>query len=296
MDGDNLRFLAPALFASTCWLPPHGRTRTPHSHRTPPVGVQSQGTHNKSSHAQSRQCRQDNSGVKELQWNQADTTLSPHAAATNLTHQLASIYSNDHRPVLANQLTGTGAAIRPRQWQLVLAKSGSLVPVSPLCWLAPMATPSQGQDFPQLLPPREKFLSTETGLLFLGNPACTNILLECVLIAEIRRGDPLGLLYRIPLPQDQKTLVAAAGSLNSTATEESSQHRSTDERLRLQAPPLLERAAPCSASTAWAATHETLGECATWSGSFETVCLSTNSFQYPVRATKTSAAAYAECP
>ena len=42
--GDNLR-LSPALLASTCRLPPDRRTRTPQGHKTPLVGVQSQGTH-----------------------------------------------------------------------------------------------------------------------------------------------------------------------------------------------------------------------------------------------------------
>ena len=73
----------------------------------------------------------------------------------------------------------------PKATELVLAENWLTGTNLHLCQPAPMATPSQRQDFPQLLPPWEEFLSTETGLLLLGNPACTNILLECVLIAKV---------------------------------------------------------------------------------------------------------------
>ena len=54
--------------ASTYRFLPDRRTRTPQGHKTPPIGVQSQGTLVHSSHAQStQQCRRQNSGVKELQ-------------------------------------------------------------------------------------------------------------------------------------------------------------------------------------------------------------------------------------
>ena len=56
-----------------------------------------------------------------------------------------------------------------------------------------------------------------------------------------------------------KTHIVAAGFLNSTSTEKSSQCQSIEAGLRPQAPPLLELAALCRASMVLVATHETLG-------------------------------------
>ena len=118
---------------------------------------------------------------------QVDTTLNPHAATNNLTHQLAGNYTNGYRRVLANELIGTHTIIHPRQQQLVLAKIGSLVPVLPHAKPAPMATPTSLPDFPQLLPRKEEFLSSETELrlLVLGNPVGLYVCLECILITEV---------------------------------------------------------------------------------------------------------------
>ena len=67
------------LCSSTCRIPPHGRTRTPHRHKTPPVGVQSQGTIARSSHAQSRH-KAGTQFRREKNYNhvQAGTTFIPN--------------------------------------------------------------------------------------------------------------------------------------------------------------------------------------------------------------------------
>ena len=166
-------------------------------------------------------------------------------------HWLASKL-NDHTQVLANQLTSTWSVIRPRQQQLVLAKSDSLVPVPPQAKPVPMATPTPLPGFPQLVPPREKFLSSETELrlLLFWDPVGLNICSEYVVIIEIRRRDPFSLFNRIPLPQDQKICVVAAGSLNSIATTRSSRRRNTSAGLCRQALRLWEPTALCSVAIA----------------------------------------------
>ena len=115
----------------------------------------------------------------------------------------------------------------------VLAKSGSLVNelqstqgdrIGPGHWpagaaSAPMPTsvrdnPVYPQKFPQLLPSHEEFLTSETEIASLGlwNSVCCNVVTKSVLVTEIRRGDPLSILYRIPLPQDQKFPTSLSGS------------------------------------------------------------------------------------
>ena len=65
--GDNLRL--PPAFRFHLQASFDERMRTPHSHKTPPAGVQSQGTQ-VGSHAQTSNSRkQDFPGVKELQLN-----------------------------------------------------------------------------------------------------------------------------------------------------------------------------------------------------------------------------------
>ena len=74
--------------------------------------------------------------------------------------------------------------------------------------------PMQPQKFPQLLPPHEEFLTSETNSASLGlwNSVCCNVVTKSVLVTEICRGDPLSILYRIPLPQDQKLTSSLSGS------------------------------------------------------------------------------------
>ena len=67
-----------------------------------------------------------------------------------------------------------------------------------------MATLRIIPDFPQLLLPKEVFLSSETELrlLLLGNLVGLYICLEWIFVAEERCGDPLCVLCWIPLPQN----------------------------------------------------------------------------------------------
>ena len=124
--------------------------------------------------------------------------------------------------------------IGPRQ-------TGSLVPILHLCQLAPMATQQTLQKYTPATtthkqmslactnnlniiartrkqvaalfcyrnshnysPPMRKFLSSETSLrlLLFGNPVGLYVLIECVLIRKIGRGNPLCIFHRISLPQD----------------------------------------------------------------------------------------------
>ena len=64
---------------STCRLPSTRHTRTPHRYKTPPVGVQSQGTIARSSHAQSRH-KAGTQFRREKNYNnvQAGTTFIPN--------------------------------------------------------------------------------------------------------------------------------------------------------------------------------------------------------------------------
>ena len=101
------------------------------------------------------------------------------------------------------RLTGTHLAA-PKAVTLALPKwhaDTSATPMPRQCLWQPQEVPP---EFPQLLPPWRKFLTTETQLwlLLFRNPVGPDIRLECVLVAEIRRRDPLCILSRIPLPQD----------------------------------------------------------------------------------------------
>ena len=91
----------------------------------------------------------------------------------------------------------------PKAVTLALA-DGTLVPVLPPAKPVFVATPRTRPDFPQLLPPRRSFCPQKliTASSLVGNPVGLNVLLECVLVTKIGRGDPLCLLNRIPLPKD----------------------------------------------------------------------------------------------
>ena len=100
-----------------------------------------------------------------------------------------------------------GTATGPRR------NIGSLVPVLPYTELAYMAPQAMGSKFPQLLPPQEEFLPTETirASFCLGNATSFQICSAGVLITKVGRGDPLCLLDRIPLPQHQKFSSSSSG-------------------------------------------------------------------------------------
>ena len=100
-----------------------------------------------------------------------------------------------------------GTATGPRR------NIGSLVPVLPYTEPAYMAPQAMGSTFPQLLPPQEEFLPTETttASFCLGNLIGLHVCSEGVLITEIGRGDPFCLLDRIPLPQHQKLSSSSPG-------------------------------------------------------------------------------------
>ena len=74
--------------------------------------------------------------------------------------------------VLANQLIGTRWAIRPRLQDWSSLETGSLVPILHLPSWCPWQPQAPAPEFPQRLPPGEKFLSskTELRLLLFWNP------------------------------------------------------------------------------------------------------------------------------
>ena len=83
---------------------------------------------------------------------------------------------------------------------------------------APMPTsvrdiPGQPQKFPQLLPSQEEFLTSETekASFVLWDSVCCYVVTKGVLVTEVCGGDPLSILYRIPLPQDQKFTASLSG-------------------------------------------------------------------------------------
>ena len=127
---------------------------------------------------------------------------------------------------------------------------------------APMPTsvrdnPVQSQKFPQLLPSQEEFLTSETKIasLVLWNSVCCNVVTKGLLVTEVCGGDPLSILYRIPLPQDQKFTSSLSGLGMSISTVRSSLRRSIQAGLGLPVPPLLEPAAQGLASSVSATTR-----------------------------------------
>ena len=67
--------------------------------------------------------------------------------------------------VLANQLINTRWAIHPRLQDRSSPEIGSLVPILHLLSRCPWQPQAPAPEFPQLLPPRSKFLSSETDTL-----------------------------------------------------------------------------------------------------------------------------------
>ena len=100
----------------------------------------------------------------------------------------------------------------PRAAALV-PTDGTLVPQLPPYQPVFATNPVQLQKLPQLLPSHEEFLTseTETASLGLWNSVCSNVITKSVLVTEICGGDPLSILYRIPLPQDQKLTPSLSG-------------------------------------------------------------------------------------
>ena len=100
-----------------------------------------------------------------------------------------------------------------------------------------MATPSNITGLPQLLPPMEEFLSSETdmGSLLLHDTIALYIFLECILVVEKGCGDhsvsPTGYPYH-----RTKNLVIGVWFLNSITTAKSFQIQSMLVYLRPQAP------------------------------------------------------------
>ena len=134
-------------WASTCKLHLTG-ARVHHKSQDPQSGCRQR--------AQNRTHAQANAQRANFPSNMFTTTtrriqLFDHmSATTNLMHLWLVSKLHDHTQVLANQLTSTWSVIRPRQQQIVLTKSGSLVPVPPLCQPSPMATPTPLPGFPHL--------------------------------------------------------------------------------------------------------------------------------------------------
>ena len=100
----------------------------------------------------------------------------------------------------------------PRAAALVPA-DGTLVPQLPPYQPVFATNPVQLQKLPQLLPSHGEFLTSETESASLGlwNSVCSNVITKSVLVTEMCGGDPLSILYWIPLPQDQKLTPSLSG-------------------------------------------------------------------------------------
>ena len=129
-------------------------------------------------------------------------------------------------------------------------QNGSLVLILHLCQASVHGNPKPGLGFPTTSPPPGKIFVLRNWTTV---PRESSLYERLPGVCQDHKKTTRGSIL-LP-PQDTPTigpkiLVAAAGSLNSTATEESSLCRSTEVGPRSQAPHLQEPTALCWASTA----------------------------------------------